>query len=119
MKLVVDTSVPAKIYLPEPDIATCRFHMTYRRQSKASRDPQKVERGELALDSMEQHLTGRKFLVCLALTIADIALIAYTRVADEGGFDLSARPNIRKWIETCGALLKLQVPSRPDMDFSP
>jgi glutathione S-transferase len=32
-------------------------------------------------------------------TIADIALFAYTHVADEGGFDLTQFPAIQAWIE--------------------
>jgi glutathione S-transferase len=32
-------------------------------------------------------------------TIADIALYAYTHVADEGGFDLGRYPTVRAWLE--------------------
>ena len=41
----------------------------------------------------------RRFLVGDTLTIADIALYAYTHVADEGGFDLKAFPNVKAWCE--------------------
>jgi glutathione S-transferase len=85
-------------YSHEPNIATCRFHMHYLGKPKEARDPGKVERGERALDLMESHLTDREWLVGDALTIADIALLAYTQVADEGGFDLFDRPHIRAWI---------------------
>ena len=85
-------------YSHEPNIATCRFHMAYLGKSKESRNPQKVERGEKALDYMESQLAAGPFLVGSTLTIADIALLAYTRVAHEGGFNLSTRQNIRKWI---------------------
>jgi glutathione S-transferase len=47
---------------------------------------------------MEAHLTGREFLVGEAYSIADIALYAYTHVADEGGFDLAGHPAIRAWL---------------------
>jgi glutathione S-transferase len=47
---------------------------------------------------MERHLTGRNWLVGEGLSVADIALLAYTRVAHEGGFDLAARPALRDWI---------------------
>jgi len=47
---------------------------------------------------MEQHLSESEFLVTDALTIADISLYAYTHVADEGGFDLSAYPAIGAWL---------------------
>ncbi len=48
---------------------------------------------------MEQHLATRSFFVNEQYTIADIALYAYTHVADEGGFDLSRYPAIRAWLE--------------------
>ncbi len=110
-------------YSHEPNVATCRFHMhpQYLGKSKETRDPGKVERGEMALDLMEAHLNGasdspaesrpearsRNFLVGGALSIADIALFAYTRVADEGGFDLARRPHVRAWIGRCVAALSL------------
>ena len=94
-------------YSHEPYVATCRFHMAYLGKSKESRDPDKVARGEMALDHMERQLADRTFLVGTTLTIADIALLAYTRVAHEGGFDLSTRPNIRKWIAASEQHLKL------------
>ncbi len=93
-------------YSHEPYVAVCRFHMVYKKLPKETRDAQKVERGEKALDLMEQQLAAKTFLVGPTLTIADIALLAYTRVAHEGGFDLSARPNVRAWIGRCQAALK-------------
>jgi glutathione S-transferase len=88
-------------YSHEPYVAVCRFHMVYKKLPKETRDPQKVERGEKALNLMEEQLDGRVYLVGNSFTIADIALLAYTRVAHEGGFDLSARPNVRAWIGRC------------------
>jgi glutathione S-transferase len=94
-------------YSHEPYIAVCRFHMVYKKLPKQTREPQKVERGEKALYLMELQLAGRGYLVGNAITIADIALLAYTRVAHEGGFDLRSCPNIRKWIAACEQQLKL------------
>ncbi len=88
-------------YSHEPYIAVCRYHMLYLGKSRESRDPQRVERGEKALDHMDAMLAGRAFLVGDSLTIADIALLAYTHVAHEGGFDLSTRPNAQRWIAHC------------------
>ena len=95
-------------YSHEPNVATCRFHMhkAYLGKSKETRDPGKVERGEKALDLMEAHLAGHAFLAGSTLTIADIALLAYTRLAPEGGFDLGGRPNVRAWIARCEIALK-------------
>jgi len=47
---------------------------------------------------MEKHLAVREWFVSGAYSIADIALYAYTHVADEGGFDLAKYPAIREWL---------------------
>ena len=39
------------------------------------------------------------------MTIADIAVLAYTRFADEGGFDITPRRNVTNWISRCEAEL--------------
>lgn len=57
------------------------------------------KRGYEALHAMEQHLATRLFLVAEQYTIADIGLYAYTHLADEGGFDLSGYPAIRRWLD--------------------
>jgi glutathione S-transferase len=88
-------------YSHEPYVAVCRYQMLYLGKPKESRDPQKVERGEKALDFMEAQLKGRAYLVGDTLTIADISLLAYTHVAHEGGFDLASRANVQAWIARC------------------
>jgi len=88
-------------YNHEPYVAVCRFHMKYLGRSKAEREAWRVERGEKALDFVEQQLAGRDYLAGPSLTVADIAVLAYTRLAHEGGFDLAGRPGIRKWIARC------------------
>ena len=85
-------------YSHEPYIAVCRFHMFYLGRPKEAREPARVERGEAALDLMEKLLVGRDWLVGPTMTIADIALLAYTRLAHEGGFDLARRPGVAAWI---------------------
>jgi glutathione S-transferase len=54
--------------------------------------------GYRALAVMEAQLKNTPFLLGDMLSIADISLFAYTHVAHEGGFDLSAYPAIRNWI---------------------
>jgi glutathione S-transferase len=88
-------------YSHEPYIATTRYHMVYLGRSLAEREPWRVERGERALDFMEQALADRTWFVGDAMSIADIALVAYTRLADEGGFNLGSRPRVRAWIARC------------------
>lgn len=94
-------------YSHEPYVAVCRFQMLYQGKSADQREVWRVERGEQALDHMESQLTGRSFLVGEALSVADIALLAYTRLAGEGGFNLSSRPNLTAWIARCETALEL------------
>jgi glutathione S-transferase len=55
-------------------------------------------RGNKALKVMEQQLLRTPFLVGDSFSIADIALYAYTHVADQGGFDLAQFPAIQAWL---------------------
>lgn len=86
-------------YSHEPYVAVCRFVMVYQQKSAAEREGWRVERGEAALDLMDQSLADRDWFAGSGLSIADIGLVAYTRLAHEGGFDLDARPRVRAWIE--------------------
>lgn len=52
-----------------------------------------------ALGVMEKHLEGNDFFVGGRYSVADIALYAYTHVADEGGFDLDGFPAVLAWLE--------------------
>jgi glutathione S-transferase len=95
-------------YSHEPYVATTRYHIVYLKRTLAERESWRVQRGEAALDTMDrQLLASRSWLVGDAMTIADIALLAYTRLAHEGGFDLSSRPNVRAWIGRCETFLGL------------
>jgi len=58
----------------------------------------KMDGGYRALAVMEEQLSREPFLVGGRYTIADIALYAYTHVADEGGFDLARFPSVRSWL---------------------
>ena len=61
-------------------------------------DPDKVKRGYAALARMEHQLAMTPFLVGDALSLADVSLLAYTRVAHEGGFHLDGYAAVRRWI---------------------
>jgi glutathione S-transferase len=52
---------------------------------------------------METHLRARSFFVAERYSIADIALYAYSHVADEGGHDLAPYPRVRAWLERVAA----------------
>ncbi|MBN8985752.1 MAG: glutathione S-transferase family protein, partial [Rhizobiales bacterium] len=85
-------------YSHEPYIAVCRFLMVYLGKSASDLDPDKVKRGHAALARMEEQLSASRFLVGEAFTLADIARLADTRVAHEGGFDLADYGVVRRWI---------------------
>ena len=85
-------------YSHEPYVAVARFQMAYLGKPREDLDPKLVERGAAALARLEQQLALTPYLVGAQLTLADIALVAYTRVAHEGGFDLSHYPAITAWI---------------------
>lgn len=88
-------------YSHEPAIAVARFAMHYlgKTMEEDPRLPELWKKGYRALDHMEDHLKGRAFFVSERYTIADMALYAYTHVADEGGFDLSEYPRICDWLK--------------------
>ncbi len=88
-------------YSHEPYIATSRFWISLLKQPTeyAEQIKEKQPGGYAALDVMEQHLDKNEFFVGGTYTIADIALYAYTHVADEGGFDLKGYPAINSWFQ--------------------
>ncbi|WP_277189301.1 glutathione S-transferase family protein [Caballeronia sp. BR00000012568055] len=86
-------------YSHEPYVAVARFIRVFLKQHDDPRLPEKTAGSYRALDVMEQHLATRTFFVGERYTIADIALYAYTHVADEAGLDLANYPHIRAWLE--------------------
>ncbi|HZZ35146.1 MAG TPA: glutathione S-transferase family protein [Caulobacteraceae bacterium] len=85
-------------YSHEPAIAVARFQMKYLGKPRAELDARLDERGHAALARMETALAAAPFLVGGALTLADIALVAYTRMAGDGGFDLAEYPAVKAWV---------------------
>lgn len=85
-------------YSHEPYVAVARFQMRYLGKPASELEPRLVERGNGALALMEAALAKSSFLVGQTLTLADISLVAYTRMAEEGGFDLATYPLIQAWI---------------------
>jgi len=85
-------------YSHEPYVAVARFQVTYLGHAPADLEPRIVDRGKSALARLEQALSAGGFLVGPRLSLADVALVAYTRVAHEGGFDLADYPSVQAWI---------------------
>lgn len=82
----------------EPYIAGRRYRKAYLGHDDSKIDAEWIPRGHAALALMESELAASDYLVGGALSLADIALVAYTRVASEGGFSLDDYPSVRQWI---------------------
>jgi len=93
-------------YSHEPAIAVTRFHVVYQGRALEARDESLVTKGEAALDRMETHLTGANWFAGDAISLADIALFAYTQFAPEAGFDLSSRQSIKRWLTVTSSALR-------------
>jgi glutathione S-transferase len=57
------------------------------------------EAGERIVSLLDEHLAAQPFFAAGRYTIADIAIYGYVHVADEAGYDLSAYPNLTRWLE--------------------
>ncbi len=85
-------------YSHEPYVAVARFQMAYLGKPRHELDEKLVTRGKAALQRLEDGLGETHFLVGDAVSLADVALVAYTRVAHEGGFDLADYPRVQAWV---------------------
>ena len=97
-------------YSHEPTIAVIRFHVKELGKPRSEIDPGLIARGEAALALMNGALAGRAFLVGEGLTLADIALVAYTRFAADGGFRLADYPAVEAWVRRVEAELPIRDP---------
>lgn len=96
-------------YNHEPNIATLRFwrgsvgedNLTDLQRAQL---PAKRAAGEAALTLMDEHLGRTPFFAAGRFTLADIALYAYTHVADGGGFELHRYPNVAAWLARLAGL---------------
>jgi glutathione S-transferase len=90
-------------------VATLRFWRSFVGEEALS-DLQRAQvagkqaAGEVALALMDSHLEQTPFFVAGRLTLADIALYAYTHVAEEGCFDLGRYPAVTDWLARVAAL---------------
>jgi glutathione S-transferase len=86
-------------YSHEPYVAVLRFLLHVRPDAPSEEELEVKRRWAFAaLDAMERRLARADFLVAEAYSIADIALYAYTHVADEAGLELASYPGIRAWL---------------------
>lgn len=87
-------------YTHEPSVATARYIVRYLCRPPEHEEllKRKIADSHEALAIMERHLGSRLYFVADRYSIADIALFAYTHVADEGEIDLTGYPAVRAWI---------------------
>lgn len=102
-------------YSHEPYIAVARNLITYRGQKHIQTERLRLcaERGRKALGIMERRLGAHDWLTDGGPTIADLALFAYTHVAEEGEFDLTETPGIARWVEQLTAIPGIKLLPRP------
>ncbi|MFN3727812.1 MAG: glutathione S-transferase family protein [Allosphingosinicella sp.] len=96
-------------YNHEPNVATVRFWLAFVGEERLTPQqrqqlPAKRAAGEAALRLMDEHLERREWFVGGALSLADLALYAYTHVAEDGGgFRLADYPAVRAWLARVAA----------------
>ena len=95
-------------YNHEPNVATLRFWLLYVGEGNLSKFQRgqivaKRAGGEAALRLMDDHLAGRDWFVGDGLSLADIALYAYTHVCEAGGFRLRDYPAVCAWLDRLAA----------------
>lgn len=88
-------------YSHEPYVAVARYIMRHLADNHPRRAelPERRKQGLAAFSVMETHLQSRHFFVDETYSLADIALYAYSHVADQGGFDLAKFPAVQHWLE--------------------
>ena len=95
-------------YSHEPAIAVLRFQKFYLKKTESEIDPALPGKCVRVLSLMNDHLAGKGYFVGAKLSLADIALVAYTRFAHQADIDLSAYPNVRNWVHRVEDDLKLE-----------
>ncbi len=86
-------------------IATSRFRLMFAGARPDAEDIlSRREPGTKALALMELHLGEHEWFGASGPSLADVALYAYTHVADEGGFPLEEFPRIGAWLSRVAGL---------------
>lgn len=98
-------------YSHEPYVAVRIARLHFLKQREEDLDPVLLTRGNAALARMEQQLRETPYLVGDMLSLADIALVAYTRKAHLGGFDLGSYPFVQAWLRRVEVSLGLASPT--------
>lgn len=85
-------------YSHETALAVLRFHKHYLKKPDSEIDAGLPSRCASVLTLMNNHLAGRTYFVGEKLSLADVALVAYTRFSHQAGLDLAQYPNVAAWV---------------------
>jgi len=95
-------------YSHETAIAVLRFQRFYLKKSNEEIDPNLRPRCHRVLALMDEHLEDRVYFVGKYLSLADIALVAYTRFSHQADIDLKQYPNVAQWVRRVEKDLKIE-----------
>jgi glutathione S-transferase len=95
-------------YSHETALAVLRFQKFYLKKPDHEIDPNLRPRCLRVLSLMDEHLEGRDYFVGAHLSLADIALVAYTRFSHQAVIDLKDYPLVAAWVRRVETDLGLQ-----------
>ncbi|HEX4026832.1 MAG TPA: glutathione S-transferase family protein [Rhizomicrobium sp.] len=99
-------------YSHETALAVLRFQKFYLKKPDHEIDPNLRPRCLRVLSLMEEHLEGdlegRDYFVGGKLSLADVALVAYTRFSHQADIDLKQYPNVAAWVRRVEHDLKIE-----------
>jgi len=96
-------------YSHEPAVAVLRFQKFYLKKKDSEIDPALVAKCGKVLALMNENLAGRDYFVGKKLSLADIALVAYTRFAHQADLDLALYPHVSAWVGRIERDLKIET----------
>ena len=96
-------------YSHEPAIAVLRFQKFYLKKADSEIDPALVAKCGKVLTLMNDHLSGGEYFVGEKLSLADIALVAYTRFSHQADIDLTRYPHVLAWVRRVERDLKIEA----------
>jgi glutathione S-transferase len=96
-------------YSHEPAIAVLRFQKFYLKKTDSEIDPALPAKCGKVLTVMNDHLSGGEYFVGEKLSLADIALVAYTRFSHQADIDLARYPHVLAWVRRVERDLKIPV----------
>ena len=95
-------------YSHEPAIAVLRFQKFYLKKKDSEIDPSLSTKCLKVLSVMNEHLSSRDYFVGRKLSLADVALVAYTRFAHQADIDLTLYPHVHAWVGRIERDLKIE-----------